>query len=409
MEAAFALEMPAVEVRERLAGFVEEVTEGLPLRRQRENALLYVRGLVEHGGRKSLQPTLFRLEETPARYESMQQFLADSPWDPRLLVRACAERGAPEIGVLAWVVDDTGIVKDGKHSPGVKRQYSGTLGKIGNCQITVSVHAVGERGTLPLGWRLYLPEEWCDDRQRRRKAKIPESVVFKTKPQLAGALVEQAAGWQLPAAPILADSAYGDDTAFRTRLAELELEYVVAVRAETSVYGPETTFAVPQRNGTTGRPRTVARPDRKPESARSLAERLPAKAWKTLPCRTTPAGEDVESRFAFVRVVATHPVRTDCQPPRFEWLIIEWPQTEDAPTDYWLSNLPEAESRERLARLARLRWTIELDYRQLKGELGLDHYEGRSYAGFHHHCALVTCAHAFLTLERLCPRARRPA
>jgi SRSO17 transposase len=307
------------------------------------------------------------------------------------------------------VVDDTGIVKDGKHSPGVKRQYSGTLGKIGNCQITVSVHAVGERGTLPLGWRLYLPEEWCDDRQRRRKAKIPESVVFKTKPQLAGALVEQAAGWQLPAAPILADSAYGDDTAFRTRLAELELEYVVAVRAETSVYGPETTFAVPQRNGTTGRPRTVARPDRKPESARSLAERLPAKAWKTLPCRTTPAGEDVESRFAFVRVVATHPVRTDCQPPRFEWLIIEWPQTEDAPTDYWLSNLPEAESRERLARLARLRWTIELDYRQLKGELGLDHYEGRSYAGFHHHCALVTCAHAFLTLERLCPRARRPA
>jgi SRSO17 transposase len=408
MEAAFALE-PAVEVRERLAGFVEEVAERLPLRRQRENALLYVRGLVEHGGRKSLQPTLFRLEETPARYESMQQFLADSPWDPALLVRACAERVAAEIGVLAWVVDDTGIVKDGKHSPGVKRQYSGTLGKIGNCQITVSMHAVGERGTLPLGWRLYLPEEWCDDRERRRKAKIPERVVFKTKPRMAADLCEQAAGWEVPSAPILADSAYGDDTAFRTRLAELELEYVVAVRAETSVYGPETTFAVPERNGTTGRPRTVARPDRTSESVRSLAERLPAKAWKTLPCRTTPAGEDVESRFAFVRVVATHPVRTDCQSPRFEWLIIEWPQTEDAPTDYWLSNLPEAESRERLARLARLRWTIELDYRQLKGELGLGHYEGRSYAGFHHHCALVTCAHAFLTLERLCPPARRPA
>jgi SRSO17 transposase len=408
MEAAFALE-PAVEVRERLAGFVEEVAERLPLRRQRENALLYVRGLVEHGGRKSLQPTLFRLEETPARYESMQQFLADSPWDPALLVRACAERVAAEIGVLAWVVDDTGIVKDGKHSPGVKRQYSGTLGKIGNCQITVSMHAVGERGTLPLGWRLYLPEEWCDDRERRRKAKIPERVVFKTKPRMAADLCEQAAGWEVPSAPILADSAYGDDTAFRTRLAELELGYVVAVRAETSVYGPETTFAVPERNGTTGRPRTVARPDRTSESVRSLAERLPAKAWKTLPCRTTPAGEDVESRFAFVRVVATHPVRTDCQSPRFEWLIIEWPQTEDAPTDYWLSNLPEAESRERLARLARLRWTIELDYRQLKGELGLGHYEGRSYAGFHHHCALVTCAHAFLTLERLCPPARRPA
>ena len=176
MEAVFALERPAVEVRERLAGFVLEVAERLPLRRQRENALLYVRGLVEHGGRNSLQPTLFRLEETPARYESMQQFLADSPWDARLLVRACAERVAPEISVTALVVDDTGIVKDGKHSPGVKRQYSGTLGKIGNCQITVSVHAVGARGTLPLGWRLYLPEEWCNDSERRRKAKIPDGV-----------------------------------------------------------------------------------------------------------------------------------------------------------------------------------------------------------------------------------------
>jgi SRSO17 transposase len=409
MEAAFALEMPAVEVRDRLAGFVLEVAARLPLRRQRENALLYVRGLVEHGGRKSLQPTLFRLEETPARYESMQQFLADSPWDPGLLVRACAERVAAEIGVTAWVVDDTGIVKDGTQSPGVKRQYSGTLGKIGNCQITVSVHAVGERGTLPLGWRLYLPEEWCDDLQRRRKAKIPGAVTFETKPELAGALCADAAGWELPRAPILADCAYGDDSRFRTKLSAQELEYVLAVSVQTAVYGPETSFALPERRGTTGRPRTVARPDRKPESVRALAARLPAEAWRTLPCRTTPAGEDVAGRFAFVRVIATHPVRDDHQPPRWEWLIIEWPEGEEAPSDYWLSNLAEDEPLERLARLARLRWTIELDYRQLKGELGLDHYEGRSYLGFHHHTALVTCAHAFLTLERLCPPARRPA
>jgi SRSO17 transposase len=409
MEAAFVLEMPAVEVRDRLVGFVEGVAERLPLRRQRENALLYVRGLIEQGGRKSLQPTLFRLEESPARYESMQQFLADSPWDPGLLVRACAERVAPEIGVTAWVVDDTGIVKDGKHSPGVKRQYSGTLGKIGNCQITVSVHAVGRRGTLPLGWSLYLPEEWCDDRERRRKVKIPEQVCFQTKPALAADLCEQAAGWEIATAPVLADSAYGDDTRFRTKLHEQDLEYVLAVSAKVSVYGPETTFAVPERNGTVGRRRSVARPDRKPESVRALALRLPKRAWKTLACRTTPAGEDVSSRFAFVRVVATHPVRNNNLPPREEWLIIEWPEREDAPTDYWLSNLPANAPRERLARLARLRWTIELDYRQLKGELGLDHYEGRSYAGFHHHCALVTCAHAFLTLERLCPKARRPA
>src|SRR2546423_3540127 len=236
MEAVLALGSPAVEVRERLAGFVGEVAERLPLRRQRENALLYVRGLVEHGGRKSLQPTLFRLEETPARYESLQQFLADSPWEPELLVRACAERVAAEIGLLAWVVDDTGIVKDGRHSPGVKRQYSGTLGKIGNCQITVSVHAVGQRGTLPLGWRLYLPEEWCDDGARRRKAKIPDDVCFRTKPQLAAGLCEQAAGWEIPAAPVLADSADGDDTAFRTNLHESGLQDVVAGPAETSGY-----------------------------------------------------------------------------------------------------------------------------------------------------------------------------
>ena len=315
---------------------------------------------------------------------------------------------APEIGVLAWVVDDTGIVKDGKHSPGVKRQYSGSLGKIGNCQVTVSVHALGARGTLPLGWALYLPEEWCADRERRRKAKVPDEVCLQTKPALAARLCEQAAEWEIPAAPILADCAYGDDSGLRARLHALELEYVLAVSVQTAVYGPQTTFALPERNGTTGRPRTVARPDRKQESVRALAKRLPAEAWKTIACRATPAGEDVSSRFAFVRVVATHPVRDDHQPPRWEWLIIEWPQAEEAPSDYWLSNLAEDEAPARLARLARLRWQVELDYRQLKGELGLDHYEGRSYRGFHHHCALVTCAHAFLTLERLDPKALRP-
>ena len=208
----------AVEVRERLSCFVEEVTAPFQLRRQRENALLYVRGLVEHGEQGELQPTVFRLEETAARYESMQQFLADSPWEEGSLVRGCAERVGPEIDVVAWVVDDTGFVKDGKHSPGVKRQYSGTLGKIGNCQIAVSVHAVGVGGTLPIGWQLYLPEEWCSDAERRRKAKIPDAVVFETKPQLAGGLFAQAAAWHVPAAPVLGDRAYGDDTGFRTRL-----------------------------------------------------------------------------------------------------------------------------------------------------------------------------------------------
>ena len=409
MEAAPVAEMPAAEARERLVSFVGEMVAGLALARQRENALLYVRGLVEHGGRKSLQPTLFRLGEDAACYESLQQFLADSPWDPAPLVRACAERVAPELAVSAWVVDDTGIKKDGSHSPGVKRQYSGTLGKIDNCQVTVSLHAAGERGTLPLGWALYLPEEWCEDLPRRRKAKIPDELSFRTKPQLAASLAAQAAGWQIARAPILGDAAYGDDTDFRTGLHERELDYLLAVSPEIGVFGPETSFAVPERRAGTGRPPSVTRPDRRPESVRALAARLPKKAWKSVPCRTTPTGEIVSSSFAFVRVVAAHPVTRDHKPPREEWLIVEWPEGEEAPSDYWLSNLPEDERPERLARLARLRWTIELDYRQLKGELGLDHYEGRSYLGFHHHCALVTCAHAFLTLERLCPKVRRPA
>jgi SRSO17 transposase len=409
MQEASVLEVTAADARERLVAFVAEVVAGLPHVRQRDNALLYVRGLVEHGGRKSLWPTLFRLGEDAARYESLQQFLADSPWEPGLVVRACAELVAPKIGVTAWVVDDTGIPKDGRHSPGVKRQYSGTLGKIGNCQIAVSLHAVGEQGTLPLGWSLYLPEEWCKTPEWRRKAKVPDAVVFQTKPELARALAEEAAGWEIPRGPVLADSAYGADTSFRTELHALGLKYVLAVRAETSVFGPETSFTVPESSGSCGRPPSVARPNSRAQSVRKLAERLPQAAWVTLPCRTMPTGEEVESRFALVRVVAAHPVMRDWLAPRWEWLIVEWPAGCEAPSDYWLSNLPAEEEPERLARLARLRWSIELDYRQLKGELGLDHYEGRSYLGFHHHCALVTCAHAFLTLERLSPKAQRPA
>src|SRR3954467_3753120 len=279
MGAAVARQMPAVEARERLVAFVGEMVSGLGHVARRENALVYVRGLIEHGGRKSLQPTLFRLGEDGARYESLQQFLADSPWDPVLLLRACAERVAPQIAVEAWVIDDTGVVKDGRHSPGVKRQYSGTLGKTGNCQVTVSVHAVGGRGTLPLGWSLYLPEEWCQDRARRRKAKIPDEVAFATKPQLAGGLCEQAAGWEIAHAPILGDCAYGDDSKLRARLHASGLEYVFAVNAQTGVFGPETVFAVaPPRAPGRGRPASVAHPDRTPQSLRALAEGLPAEA-----------------------------------------------------------------------------------------------------------------------------------
>ncbi len=381
-------------VRERLEAFgIEVLGEAVNRPVQLRNGGLYLRGLIEDGARKSLEPMVARLGGE-ADYESLQQFMAVSTWDPVLVVRAVAERVAPEIDVQAWVLDDTGFPKDGKRSPGVKRQYSGTLGKIGSCQIGVSVHAVGTKGTVPLGWALYLSEEWCEDPGRRAKAKIPEEVEFQTKPELGVDLIERAAGWKIAKAPVLGDQAYGDNTVLRKRLHDSGLQ-----GAETKVFKPGTTFTVPERQGATGRPRSRPRPDRDPVAIAQLVADLPDEQFQTVTFRDGPDGEEpVTSRFCFVRVrAANHAEKRTPWPPREEWLIAEWPEGHDQPSDYWISNLPEDTPPEQLARLARLRWKIELDYKQLKGELGLDHYEGRSYLGWHHHTALVTAAHGFLT------------
>jgi len=406
-------------VKERLEAFAGEVlAEAMNRPVQRVNGGLYVRGLLEQGSRKSLEPIVERLGGD-ADYQSMQQFVADSPWDPALVVRAVAERVAPQIDVEAWVLDDTGFPKDGKASPGVKRQYSGTLGKRGNCQIGVSVHAVGARGTMPLGWALYLPEDWCSDPQRRRRAKIPDEVAFKTKSELAVELVERAAGWNVPRAPVLGDHAYGENTWLRDRLDQAECEYVLSVGPTTKVFEQGTLFAVPPKKPGATRGPVRPRPDRKPEPIGKLIERRRADSVQTVTFRDGPHGEPVTSTFIFARVHAAHGWRDDQRwtgwlqgaevPPREEWLIVEWPEGHDEPTDYWISNLPADTPLEQLARLARMRWKMELDYRQLKGELGLDHYEGRSWLGWYHHTALVTAAHGFLTLERLNPFRPRPA
>ena len=413
-----AVDGPAA-VCERLEAFADEVlTEAVNRPVQLDNGRLYLRGLIEEGSRKSLEPMVARLGDE-ADYESLQQFLAVSTWKAALVVRAVAERVAPQVEVEAWVLDDTGFPKDGKGSPGVKRQYSGTLGKTGNCQIGVSVHAVGGKGTVPLGWALYLPEEWCSDAQRRRKAKIPDEVTFKTKPQLGVDLALGAAGWKIQRAPVLGDCAYGNNTDLRDGLHDGGLQYLLSVSPETTVFPGETEFTVPTAPASErgGRPASRPRPDREAESIGALIARLGEESFKTVAFRDGPEGRPVKSRFAFVRVRSAHHWRAhDARwakggdaSPREEWLIAEWPQGATEPSDYWLSNLPANTKRERLARLARLRWKIELDYKQLKGELGLDHYEGRSWLGWYHHTALVTAAHGFLTLERLHPKAQRPA
>jgi SRSO17 transposase len=409
METVDAIEVGvAPEVKERLVGFMDDVASGLGRSEQRRAAGMYARGLIEQGTRKSLEPIVTRLGGGKVEYEALQHFLADSPWDAGVIERAVAERVCAVISPEAWVLDDTGVVKDGKHSPGVKRQYSGTLGKTGNCQVTVSLHAVGRQGTVPLGFRLYLPEEWCADSERRQKAKIPESVRFATKPALGGDLVTRAAGWKVRRAPVLGDQAYGVDSKLRARLHADAIDYVLSVSAETTVFDPETVFAVADHKPGRGRPPTVAHPDRDARSIKDLAASLDTDAFQTVAFRDND-GKQLRSRFAFVRVIAAHPVTEHRHPPQEEWLLIEWPEDKDEPSDYWLSNLPAGTEPERLARLARLRWMIELDYKQLKGELGLDHYEGRSYLGFHHHCALVTATHGFLTLERQNPNRQRLA
>ena len=399
----------APAVKARMEAFVAQVA-GAAMNHsvQRSNAEVYVRGLLAAGARKSLEPLVGRLDGD-GDYQSLQQFLADSPWDSGRLMQAVAERVAPVVGAEAWVLDDTGFPKDGKKSPGVKRQYSGTLGKIGNCQIGVSLHAVSEDATLPLGWALYLPEDWCDDPERRRRAKIPEDVRFQTKPQLGVTLVKQAAGWAIDRAPVLGDAAYGENTQLRSELDSSGIEYVLSINPETTIFEPGAVFAVPDRKpGSRGRSPAAHHADRDPVSVGEYAKTLTDKDFQTVAFRGKGKTR-VRSRFAFARVTAAHPVTRDRVAPREEWLIIEWPKGAEHPSDYWISNLPARTKPQRLARLARLRWMIELDYRQLKGELGLDHYEGRSYLGWYHHTGLVTTAHAFLTLERTDPKAQRRA
>ena len=301
MESAETAAGVAPEVQERLVAYMGDIASGLRRPEQRRAAALYARGLMEEGKRKSLEPMVARLGGGKVEYEGLQHFLADSPWEAEVIERAVAERVCPMIAPQAWVLDDTGVVKDGKHSPGVKRQYSGTLGKTGNCQVTVSLHAVGTTGTVPLGFRLYLPEEWCEDSERRSKAKIPDSVQFATKPALGGELAVRAAGWEIARLPVLGDQAYGDDSKLRARLDEAGLEYVLSVSPQTTVFDAATRFEIPPAKPGRGRPPKRLKADREPTQLKALAAGLPVEAWETVSYRDRD-DQEIRSRFAFVRV-----------------------------------------------------------------------------------------------------------
>jgi len=390
-------ETQAGRCRKRLEQFLVDLLEPVGRTERRHWGGVYVRGLLLDGERKSIEPLATRLPE--GNVQAMQQFIGQSPWDWNPVWERLGKRMTAELEPeSAWVVDDTGFPKQGAHSVGVERQYSGTLGKTGNCQIAVSVHHVGEQGNTPLGWRLYLPESWATDAERRKEAGIPAGVVFRKKWELALEIVDQIRGWGLPDRVVLADGGYGDSTEFREQLEQRGLSYAVGVMPNTGVWLKPPKLTMIQGTGKGRPPSAVRYGDQRPRTVEEAARQ--AKGWKKIRWREGSKGW-LESRFWALRVQSSHRYQDGRPPGKEVWLLVEWPASESAPTKYWMCDLAAGISLRRIVRLVKCRWKIEQDYHQLKEELGLDHYEGRNWQGWHHHVTMVMLAHAFLTLETM--------
>jgi len=393
-------------VRGRLVEFAGGMFESMIRSEQRKWGEVYVRGLMLDGKRKSIEPLAARLEDGDE--QCLQQFVNQSPWRSEPVRERLAVRMSAEIEPEAWVIDDTGFAKFGRASVGVARQYSGALGKVGNCQIGVSISAVTPQASCPIDWRLFMPAEWNDD-PRREVCRVPEDVTHKPKWQLALDMIDELAGWGITAPPVLGDGAYGDVTGLRSGLEQRGIEYVLDVKGATSALAQAAEREQPQWSRR-GRP-PLAR-YRKPFSdLAELATSAGRDAAIEVEWREGTRGP-MASRFVALRVRPAnvklrHAAAGEDLPVR--WLLAEWPEGKDAPTDFWLSNLPADTSIERLVGLAKLRWRVEQDYRELKDALGLDHFEGRSWNGWHHHVTLVSVAHGFLTTERLRRPQRRAA
>jgi len=391
-------------VRGRLEGFAGEMFESMVRKDQRRWGGVYLRGLMLDGKRKSIEPMAARLEDGDE--QCLQQFVNQSPWDWQPVRRALVRRMSRELASEAWVIDDTGFPKFGKMSVGVARQYSGALGKVGNCQIGVSVNACSDEASCPLDWRLFIPEEWDEDSEsnqaRREKAKLPEDVHHVEKWRLALQMIDELIGWEIKPPVILGDGAYGDITEFRSGLEERGLGYVLDVKGATSAYSEEVQPERQEYKGA-GRP-PKPRYRQEPSSLKALVLAAGKQAAQTVTWREGTRGS-MTSRFVALRVrPANIQLRNNANRHGEElpvrWLLAEWPADKDEPIKYWLSNLPEGTPLKDLVRLGKLRWRIEHDYRELKDALGLDHFEGRTYRGWNHHVTLVSIAHAFLTLER---------
>ena len=392
---------------ERFERYMEHLAAGLGHADRYAGLKGYCTGLILPGARKSVEPMAARIDplRAGARHQALHHFVAQAEWSDEEMLRRVAQWVVPKMdfsGGGFWIIDDTAFPKKGIHSVGVARQYCGALGKQDNCQVAVSVSLANEQASVPVAWQLYLPKQWAEDAARRRKAGVPAEVGFATKAEIALTQLQSLLAQGAPRYCVLADAGYGVDTAFRNRLSELGLPYVVGITSSVVVWPPGIEPLPPKRYGGRGRPPLMPRrtPRRQPMSVMTLAQHLPASAFQTISWREG-TNETLSSRFAAVRVrhAGGNAGRARLHPE--QWLLIEWPAGDAEPLKYFLSNLPVDTAINDLVASAHMRWRIERDYQDLKQELGLGHYEGRGWRGFHHHAALTIAAYGFLVAERI--------
>jgi SRSO17 transposase len=378
----------------------------------------YCQGLMMPCERKSVEPmaAVTAPERTAAQHQSLLHFVGEGRWSDEKVLAKVREMVLPTIErhgpIEAWIIDDTGFPKKGMHSVGVARQYCGQLGKQDNCQVAVSLSLANRHASLPVAYRLYLPEAWASDALRREKAGVPEEIGFATKPQIALEQIRAACAAGLPRGVVLMDAGYGAHSDLRAAVTALGLAYVAGILSNTTVWAPGT-GPLPPKAWTPGHGRPTKRLRRdaghRPVKVKDLAFSLPAKAWRTITWREG-TNAPLRSRFARLRVRVARRDFDRSEPWPEEWLLIEWPKGEKEPTKYWLSTLPNNIAFARLVDFAKLRWRIERDYQELKQEVGLAHFEGRGWRGFHHHASLCIAAYGFLISEReMIPPSERPS
>ncbi len=370
-------------IESRFASYVEGLTSVIGHADRARPLRDYCVGLMMPCERKSVEPmaALTAPERTAAQHQSLLHFVGEGKWsDDKVLAKVCElvlpgiERHGP---IEAWIIDDTGFPKKGQHSVGVARQYCGQLGKQDNCQVAVSLSLANHHASLPVAYRLYLPDDWTGDSQRRCKTGVPEEIGFKTKPEIALEQIEAACKAGLPRGVVLMDAGYGCNTDLRASVSALALQYVAGILPNTTVWAPGTGPLPPKKWSGHGRPPKLMRRDGKhqPISVKELALGLPKRAWRSNKWREGSA-EWLCSRFARLRVRAAHHDYKLGESRPEEWLLVEWPEGEKEPTKYWLSNLAKDIALRQLVDTAKLRWRIERDYQELKQEVGLGHFEG---------------------------------